>query len=399
MKITVVAVSAPALYQLTQFQKDLNTTYGEHVIDLRMFYVASAGPGLLALEDRIVEEISIADIAIIDIMGASESVQDFVRKGLNLCRGQRIIIGNACRDLNRLGAFSMDMMQKMKKDSSDAGNKEGFGEQKPKKNAAKMMHTMRRMAIMMGSIAPFGMMKDMKNLFLLIDYWQQAEREDIDSFMCLLLRNYGGMKQLPKEKPCSMKYGIYLKNPETKECTEKLKDYWEKEKYESGKPLIALLFYGHSYPNDFLPVVCTIYKKLKRFANVLPIAFSQNEDKDLPKLEAYLTENDVPVDAIVNFMPFRLGAGPMGGNADGAVEILKRVKAPYFKPFCLTKVEREEWTRESGVNPGEFLISMMLPELDGGILTYPVGIMTRTDHMESARLDITTIEPIEERPV
>ena len=55
MKITVVAVSAPALYQLTQFQKDLNTTYGEHVIDLRMFYVASAGPGLLALEDRIVE--------------------------------------------------------------------------------------------------------------------------------------------------------------------------------------------------------------------------------------------------------------------------------------------------------------------------------------------------------
>ena len=194
-----------------------------------------------------------------------------------------------------------------------------------------------------------------------------------------------------------MKYGIYLKNPETKECTEKLKDYWEKEKYESGKPLIALLFYGHSYPNDFLPVVCTIYKKLKRFANVLPIAFSQNEDKDLPKLEAYLTENDVPVDAIVNFMPFRLGAGPMGGNADGAVEILKRVKAPYFKPFCLTKVEREEWTRESGVNPGEFLISMMLPELDGGILTYPVGIMTRTDHMESAHLDITTIEPIEER--
>ena len=67
MKITVVAVSAPALYQLTQFQKDFNTTYGEHVIDLRMFYVASAGAGLLALEDSIVEEISIADIAVIDL--------------------------------------------------------------------------------------------------------------------------------------------------------------------------------------------------------------------------------------------------------------------------------------------------------------------------------------------
>ncbi len=397
MKITVVAVSAPALYQLTQFQKDFDKTYGANRIELRMFYVARANSGLLALEKSMVEEISTADIAVIDIMGASESMQDLVRRGLELCHGQRIVIGNACRDLNRLGAFSMDMMQKMKKDAPETKEKEAAGEQKPKKNASKMMHTMRRMAMMMGSIAPFGMMKDMKNLFLLIDYWQQAEREDMDSFMHLLLRNYGGMKQLPKEKPCRMKYGIYLKNPETKVCTEKLKTYWKKENCEDGKPLVALLFYGHSYPNDFLPVVCGVYKKLKKFANVLPIAFSQNEDRDLPKLESYLTDNAMPVDAIVNFMPFRLGAGPMGGDADGAVEILKRVKAPYFKPFCLTKVEREEWLRESGVNPGEFLISMMLPELDGGILTYPVGILTRTDYVESEHLDITKIEPIEER--
>lgn len=398
MKVTVVAVSAPALYQLAQFQSEFQENYGTGLLDLRMFYVASAGAGLLAQENEIVRAIASADMAVIDIMGASEAMQDLVRRGLAECQGQRIVIGNACREMNRLGAFSMDLMQKMKKSASEGKKDPADAKvQKPRKNAAKMMHMMRRMAMMMGSIAPFGMMKDMKNLFLLIDYWQQAERDDIFSFMHLLLRNYGGMKQLPKEKPCSMKYGIYLKNPETKECTEKLKTYWKKEGFDREKPLVALLFYGHSYPNDFLPVVAAVYRRLSAFANVLPVAFSQNEDKDLPKLEAYLTESGCPVEAVINFMPFRLGAGPMGGDAAGAMEILKRVNAPYFKPFCLTKVERDEWERESGVNPGEFLISMMLPELDGGIHTYPVGIMTRTEYLAAAHLDITRIVPVEER--
>lgn len=36
-------------------------------------------------------------------------------------------------------------------------------------------------------------------------------------------------------------------------------------------------------------------------------------------------------------MPFRLGAGPMGGDAVQADEILKELDVPYFKPFCLTR--------------------------------------------------------------
>lgn len=396
MRITIVAVSAPALSQLAAFWQEFQEKYGKEALKLRMFYVASSNVGLLARGEEIVSAISEADIAVIDIMGASEAMQDLVRRGLEKCPGQRVVIGNACRDLNRLGAFSMDMMQKLKKRPPEDAGREG-APPAPKRNAAKMMHMMRRMALMMGSVAPFGMMKDMKNLFCLIDYWQQAQREDIFSFMHLLLRSYGGMKQLPKERPCTMKYGIYLKNPETKECTESLKTYWKKNGFDGEKPLVALLFYGHSYPNDFLPVVQAVWQRLRGSANVLPVAFSQNEDKDLDKLERYLTGNAHRVDAIINFMPFRLGAGPMGGDAAGAVEILKRVNAPYFKPFCLTKVEREEWERESAVNAGEFLISMMLPELDGGILTFPVGIMTKAAYLADAGLSITRIEPIEER--
>lgn len=45
------------------------------------------------------------------------------------------------------------------------------------------------------------------------------------------------------------------------------------------------------------------------------MAFSQNEDGDLEKLEEIVCQNISPVAAVINLMPFRLGAGPMGGDA------------------------------------------------------------------------------------
>mgnify|MGYP000727228664 FL=1 len=55
-----------------------------------------------------------------------------------------------------------------------------------------------------------------------------------------------------------MEYGIYLKDPDTLECCPGVTEYWEKRKFQKEKDTVALLFYGHSYPNDFLPVVRAI---------------------------------------------------------------------------------------------------------------------------------------------
>ncbi|MBT9803833.1 hypothetical protein GPK88_15895 [Blautia sp. MCC269] len=115
---------------------------------------------------------------------------------------------------------------------------------------------------------------------------------------------------------------------------------------------MALLFYGHSYPNDFLPVVQAVAEKLGEKYNILPVAFSQNEDGDLKKLKAFLNQPGITISAVISLMPFRLGAGPMGGDADQAVEILKELDVPYLKPFCLTRVSGEEWQMADGVNPG-----------------------------------------------
>ncbi len=397
MKFTFIAVSVPALQQVLAFEQKYKKECQAYDIEITCFYVAGMEQRYLADPQILIDAVAGADIAVVDTMGASEALQEIVRQGLEQCAGQRIVIGNTLREYLRLGAFSMASMGKMMKKSEKQGEKGAESEKKTEtKSALDKMHRMRRMALMLGNVLPFGITKDMKHVFLLIDYWQQATQTDMESFFALLLRHYCGQKWLPKERPCTMRYGIYLKDPESLICMDTVAEYRKKSGFDEKKDTIALLFYGHSYPNDFLPVVRAIAKKLRMQYNILPVAFSQNEDQDLEKLEQILCQQEMPVSAVVNLMPFRLGAGPMGGNAERAVEILKKLDVPYLKPFCLTKVSAEEWEAADAVNPGEFLISILLPELDGGIMSIPVGVM-QTEETTVNGLELPTLRPLPER--
>ena len=75
-------------------------------------------------------------------------------------------------------------------------------------------------------------------------------------------------------------------------------------------------------------MVQAVAEKLGEKYNILPVAFSQNEDGDLKKLKAFLNQPGITISAVISLMPFRLGAGPMGGDADQAVEILKEPFLP-----------------------------------------------------------------------
>ena len=227
MKITITAVSVPALRQIRAFRKRYEQQYPGDDLNIVCFYVAGQEQRYILEQEKIIKELATADVAVVDTMGASEEFQEIVAKGLEACKGHRIVIGNALRDYIRLGSFSMGAMGKMMKGSGEkrssgkgtvdpgtAGNDaSGTSEKRSSAGALTKMHRMRRMALMMGNVLPFGITRDMKNVFLLIDYWQQATQMDMESFMHLILRQYGGRKFLPKEKPCTMEYGIYLKDP------------------------------------------------------------------------------------------------------------------------------------------------------------------------------------------
>ena len=217
MKITIIAVSVSALSQIQIFQKEYAKKYPEDAIDFAVFYVAGMENKYLMHPEILENAVREADVAIIDLMGVSEALREIVRRGLEECRGQRIVIGNELREYLRLGTFSMEAMGKMMKSSQkkpqtgdvseeEAKQADTKENKKPTASALEKMRRIRRMAMILGNVLPFGMTKDMKQVFLLMDYWQQATYTDIESFFYLILRRYCGRSFLPKEKPCTMRH-------------------------------------------------------------------------------------------------------------------------------------------------------------------------------------------------
>ena len=55
------------------FQKEFQEKYGEKKIEFSMFYVAKAGNEVLGKKEQMIEALTKADVAVVDIMGASEA--------------------------------------------------------------------------------------------------------------------------------------------------------------------------------------------------------------------------------------------------------------------------------------------------------------------------------------
>ena len=180
MKITIIAVSVSALSQIQIFQKEYAKKYPEDAIDFAVFYVAGMENKYLMHPEILENAVREADVAVIDLMGVSEALREIVRRGLENCRGQRIVIGNELREYLRLGTFSMEAMGKMMKSSQkkpqtgdvseeEAKQADTKENKKPTASALEKMRRIRRMAMILGNVLPFGMTKDMKQVFLLMD--------------------------------------------------------------------------------------------------------------------------------------------------------------------------------------------------------------------------------------
>lgn len=381
MRLTVVSVAAQSLAALVQCYDELTEQYGGNLLELEAFYVAQSLPP--GKRETICRAVRKADTALIDLMGAPQELIEAVGRALDGCQGNRIVIGYGCREKTRLGRFAMGAGMRSKEDPGPDG-----------KGSSGKMNGMRKMAQGMRKVLPLPILRDMDNLFLIGDYWQSGTLEDVRSLLHLLLREYDNRRQLPKPAAPTLKTGIFLCDCESQRAFDTLADYLDAFPPDAGKPTVAFLFYGHNYPNRFFPVIEQARQAFLPFANVLPIGFSNQLDRDMERLRTLMKKGQVRL--AVNFMSFRLGAGPMGGDAALGIRILEECDAPMLSPFFISKRTREAWEQDQeGVAPGEFLISMMLPELDGGIETVPVGAVGNVSHDPRFDLDLTEIVPLE----
>ncbi|MCB2289416.1 cobaltochelatase subunit CobN [Clostridium sp. CS001] len=380
MKIAFVTVSSTAVKHLMESGRYISETYKD-VLSLKLFY-ATMEMNHEKIESMI-EDIESSDLVFVDLMGSKPGIAKAVYGALSNCKGNIIPYGNSAREYLKLGGFTAET--KVSKAEGKGMDMSAMARMKSKMQS-------------MGSAMP-EKMRDMKNYSSIIKYFKLANKENVTNMLLLLLRDYGGFANLPEPKEPSEFSGVSICNPESKEFYDDFTDYEIEFPFNKDKPTVALLFYGHTYPTDAFNCVATIKNKIGKFANVLPIAVSGSFSENKHKFEEYILHNEkYKLDLIVNFMSFRLGAGPMGGDADAAVEFLEKVNVPYFHPFFMTRRTSNEWKESiQGCSSSEVMISVMLPELDGCIETYPIAAMCEPKYDKEFDISIEELEIIEER--
>ena len=380
MKITFITVSSPAIKNLVEVGKEICQNY-PNILDLCLYY------GKKEMDDNkskeMIEDIKNSQLVFIDLMGSPSSVIKNVYIGLEECNGNVIPFGNSAREYMRLGKFTMDSMK------SSNNNK--------KMNMA-TIEKMRNTAEMFGKVIP-GKMRDMMNFSHIMKYFKVADKYNILNMLYLMLRDYGNIKDVPKPLEPREVEEVSICNPETMNFYNGYEEYKKDFPYDDKKPIVAMLFHGHTYPIDTSSCIGKIKKRIEEFANVLPIAISGTFEKNEQKLrQIILKTTSRPIDIILNFIPFRLGAGPMGGNFQAGINLLEEADVPYFHPYFMSRRTINEWEDSiQGCTASEVLISVMLPELDGCIETYPIGAMAEPKY--NVEFDIMTDELviIEER--
>lgn len=383
MNITIVTISNPVISDIIKAADSIKRQYGD-ILKLKLFYAGRKNI------DR--EKINIAiknsDAVIVDLMGASNENQKITIEICKNCKAHIIPIGgenSEIRAMLRLGTFSAS---EMKKDSSDG-----------KKMNMETMQKMINMTEKMGTVLPFGKLKDMKNYIHITKYWMNAGEEELKNLLFVLLRDYGNIKNLPKPHEPMVIKEVSICTPHNMEYFNDIKSFTSKYEFNEEKSLVAILYYGKNYPNRTSHCVAYLVDKIRVFSNVLPIAFTGTAPKNLDELKRFLDGiNGRKPDIILNFIPFRLGAGPMGGDFEAGLNILEEAEAQYIHPFFMSKKEINEWKEsQKGLNPSEFLVTLMLPELDGALETIPVGALKISELNKEFDVEVSELSIIEER--
>lgn len=372
MKFVFITVSAPAIKCLMKAADEISLTENG-ILDLRLYYAVTEYSK--EKTQRLIDDIADSDMVFVDLMGSPADVIKAVYRGLEKCKGNVIPYGNSAREYLRLGKFTADSMKPE-------------GGKKPDMAAMKKMQNM---AEAIGKIMP-GKIRDMKNYSQICKYFYVADYSNILNMLYLILRDYGGAKLLPK--PCDAREvpPVAVCRPQDMKTYNSFEEFSADFRYDPDKPVAALLFYSHIYPMDYSDTVFALSKRLSQTVNVLPVALSGTDGLDNGRLRTIL-ERFMPQkpQIILNTMSFRLSAGPMGGNISVGTAMLEELNIPYLHPYFMSRRTEKEWQDSvKGSTPSEVLISVMLPEQDGAVLTMPIAAKNEPVYNET--YDVTTDE-------
>lgn len=380
MKITFTTVSSPMVVNLIKAYESICEQ--EDIFELKI-YNASRHMSIDKLEEYKLE-IKNSDFVFIDLMGSPMDIIKATNEALEEFSGNVVPYGNNCRNYLKLGDFSAKSMSNMGKSNGKMPNQQAM------KKMANMSETM-------GKIMP-GKMRDMGNFSQLCKYFYVADFENVLNMLYLILRDYGNIKTLPKPKKAREVAEACFCVPKNMCIYNNIKSYYKDYQFDERKPTVVFLYYGHIYPMDYSNSMQVVFEELSINNNVIPIAVSGCEAITNGYVEKMINSAINKPNIIVNMMSFRLGAGPMGGKFQKAIDLLKRFDVPYLHPSVMSKRTVREWNDSiQGFTPSEVLISVMLPEFDGALEIFPIAAKTKPIRNEKFDVLLDEIEIIPDR--
>ncbi len=377
MKITFVTVSTTAVKRLIESGTALKNTYP--TLDLAVYYVADEMPK--EKRAQMTHDLSLSDLSLVDLMGAVLSARRAVDEGLSSTLGFVIPYGSGAKEQLRLGALTAETLERMS--SGKKAKMKSVSESAPVSEAGLSDEEKR----------------DLGNYTSILRYFKMGDPESIENLLLLLLFEYGGIKtdraiEAPRELS-----PVAIVHPRGRKAYDTFAEYRANENWDDARPTVAVLYYAHLYPTDTSGCVSVIVSRLEEKWNVLPIAMSGAAKDGLARLREILLE-EVPSrpDVVLNFMSFRLGAGPMGGDAEAGTDLLRELDAPYLHPYFMSRRTVKEWEGSvQGCTSSEAMISVLMPELDGAIYTIPVGAMSEPRYDADFDVKVEELTVIDER--
>ncbi|MDI9629258.1 MAG: cobaltochelatase subunit CobN [Acidobacteriota bacterium] len=393
MNITVVSVYPEALRAFISASGWLDAEYpGWGSLQL---FNANQVPDETELA-RLATAVRATQAIIVDLMGADPRWSQALIDGLHGYTGQLIAVGAALVERARLGEFNMATSGSM---GASMGAPSGPPSMPPQ--GMGMMATMGTrpgMAAAAGSGRPDRAAADAVCYSQLVRAFLAMTRDDARFILATLLHDHGGYPQIVIPQASRLPEGVFPADPTTRTRYASVSDYLATHGAPGDRQVIALLYYGRPYPNDTEPLAAGLARALSQIGWVLPVAVNMEAAAAIEPLRGLFATPGLAPDLIVNLMSFRLGAGPMGGDALAGEALLVELGAPYLKPLSLPKRTAAEW-RESpnGLGPSEVLVSIMLPELDGCIDEVPIAAISPAEPDAAFQISSGRLELIDEQ--
>ncbi|WP_392486533.1 cobaltochelatase subunit CobN [Haloimpatiens sp. FM7315] len=380
MKITFITVSTPAIKNLINAGREIVLKFGQ-VLDLKLYNsIFNMDEDKVKLMQ---EDMKDSDFIFLDLMGSPVSLVKSVYEVLDDCNCNIVTYGNTAREYMRLGKFFMSSME---------------AKNKNKKINMETILKMQSAAETIGKIFP-GKIRDMRNYSYIVKYFKVPDNYNVLNMLYLILKEYGKIFLVPKPKAPKEIKAVAICDPKTRKIYESFKELQKDNPFKKDRPTVVMLYYGHMYPVDTSKCVSKVKEQLEEFSNVLPIAVSGNFIKDIHKIKEIISEDtDNSIDLIINFMSFRLGAGPMGGDPKEGTDFLKEMNVPYIHPFFMTRTTCDSWKKSlQGCGSSEIMISVMLPEIDGVMESYAIGAIKDPEYNSDFHVLTCDLEIIDER--